>query len=251
MNPLIEQMQNRRTIRMFDASKPVSDAVLNQVLLAVRQAPVTIGAQIGSIIAVRDADSRKFIMEHAKGASGFQQHIVDAPVFLIFLIDYYKVNEGMKTTGASLGVQGSVAGLFHGITDVGIQIGAATIAAESCGLATVSIGAIMNNELTPFIKYFNLPELVFPVCGMCLGYPSVEGAHTKVKPRLPYNTFVHQEKYHQDVFNNFSEILQKTNEELSAWKGEPMKWSDYPNIAWQGKRNPHLNKNLNDQGFSL
>ncbi|WP_372852316.1 nitroreductase family protein [Pseudomonas protegens] len=64
----------------------------------------------------------------------------------------------------------------------------AVVALESLGLGGVYIGAI-RNDIEGVAKELGLPPQVYPIFGLCVGYPSTERL-AKVKPRCnrPGNT---------------------------------------------------------------
>lgn len=65
------------------------------------------------------------------------------------------------------------------------------IGAESVGLGGCYIGAI-RNEIAAVDNLLGLPDLVYPVFGMCLGYPAQD---PEIKPRLPLAVVLKQERY--------------------------------------------------------
>ena len=65
------------------------------------------------------------------------------------------------------------------------------VAAEANGLGICMVGGIRRNPANA-CRLLKLPERVFPLVGMCLGYPDQEGA---VKPRLPHEAIIHEEEY--------------------------------------------------------
>ena len=247
----LDFMKERHTVRGFDLSRPVTDDVLNEVLLATRQAPTAINAQNVSVIVIRDQAAKQYVAEQSRGAGGLQKHISEAPVLILFLMDFYKVDQGMKLTGNTIGIQKNINGIVAGMTDVGIALGAATVAAEALGLGTCIIGSIRNNDMGDFMKHFNLPPLVFPVCAITIGYPSSDQQKIPTKPRLPMSSFAHNEKYDMSIYTNFVQTVNQYDKELSEWAGQPTHWSDYPNIAYSQARHEHVTKNLRDQGFTF
>ncbi|MBN1314203.1 MAG: hypothetical protein JXA42_02005, partial [Anaerolineales bacterium] len=65
----------------------------------------------------------------------------------------------------------------------------------------------IRNHPAKVIAELELPDLVFPLTGMCLGYPAEEPAAT---PRLPLPAVLHREKYLDD----------KTDQYLNAYDKE-------------------------------
>ena len=77
------------------------------------------------------------------------------------------------------------------------------LAAESLGLGTVFLGAAPN--LAAELKdIFNLPERVFPVVGMILGWPA---EHPAPRPRIPTKFVLHQDQYQDMTDEGVEEAL--------------------------------------------
>jgi hypothetical protein len=125
-------------------------------------------------------------------------------------------------------------------------------AAESMGLGAVMIGA-MRNHPKEVGQLLGLPEGVYVVYGMCLGWP--DKAHIPVqKPRLPENLVIHQETYQcndtKEAIMRYDQRLaehyegQGNNLSTNAWTG--------PIAQKQGKANrPELRATLEAMGFSF
>jgi FMN reductase (NADPH) len=75
--------------------------------------------------------------------------------------------------------------------DAAIAMQTAALAAESLGLGVCYIGAIQSQP-GQVIELLELPRLVFPICGMTLGWPAVE---PRLRPRLPLRAVLHWEVY--------------------------------------------------------
>ena len=67
----------------------------------------------------------------------------------------------------------------------------ASLAAESLGLKGVMIGAV-RNDATASAKILGLPDRVYCVFGMCLGWPDEA---PEQKPRMDYAGMVHYDRY--------------------------------------------------------
>lgn len=253
-NPVIETLLSHRTVRLFDSNKAVPQEMLDAIIKATQQAPTSISGQQYSVIVIREKEKRQFIMEFAKGRGGFQQHIVDAPVFLLFVIDFYKGSLINKKENIPLKITDSIEAIIAGSVDVGIALGTAVAAAESFGLGTVCIGAIRNNDLTALIREFRLPEYTFPLVGLCIGYPTEEGKKIKIHPRLPLNTFAHQEYYNTEVFNDFDTILNQYNSQIAHYGkklGAASSWTEFVAQIYGNNAPMHLIQNFHDQHFSI
>ena len=67
----------------------------------------------------------------------------------------------------------------------------AYIAAQSLGLGGVFVGGI-RNDIGAVCDLLKLPQLVYPVFGMCLGYPAGE---QEQRPRLPLEVIFKTDTY--------------------------------------------------------
>ena len=75
--------------------------------------------------------------------------------------------------------------------DSAIQLATFVIAAERLGLGCCPISAVRDHAGT-IGGLLGLPDHVFPVAGMTLGWPAGEG---QVSPRLPLDVTVHLDRY--------------------------------------------------------
>lgn len=83
--------------------------------------------------------------------------------------------------------------LLLGTIDAALAAQNAVVALESLGLGSVYIGGI-RNDIKGVAKELGLPPKVYPVFGLCVGYPSPDQP-AKVKPRLPQQAVLHRETY--------------------------------------------------------
>ena len=87
----------------------------------------------------------------------------------------------------------------------------AAIAAESLGLGIVYIGGV-RNSIAEFSETLELPELVYPVFGMCLGYPDQEPG---LRPRLPVEAVLHHDSYNRATIEEVKNYDRTSSEYLS------------------------------------
>ncbi|MBU3128961.1 nitroreductase family protein [Clostridium tagluense] len=86
-------------------------------------------------------------------------------------------------------------GTLTGTFDTGIAMGGTIIATESLGIGIVPIGGISQSS-DEVIELLELPKYTYPIAGLALGYPS---DNSKQKPRMPFETFKHNEKYNTEI----------------------------------------------------
>jgi nitroreductase len=230
----------------FYSGKPVSDELLEAILSAARRAPTSSNMQTYTIVVVRDLETRKEIAKIAHG----QKHIETCEVFLAFCADIKRLQTAVANQGVAMAK--SLELTMIATIDAAIVGMSAQTAAESFGLGGVMIGAIRNDPKRA-AELLGLPEGVFVVYGMCLGWPDQDKVPPQ-KPRLPDTLTVHYEQY--DPSNPTAEIdayddalaehygnLDR-NQHIAAWSGPIAQRLAHP-------LRPHLRPDLEDMGFSF
>ena len=142
----------------------------------------------------------------------------------------------------------SADGLLVGAVDAGIMVNALQTAAHALGYGTTVIGAI-RKATKEFIKMLELPEYVFPIVGTTIGVP-VERKLTRVKPRVPLDTFVFEDTYNAKKVEEGVEFHEKDTIEWSEENGTPQLPSYKEMIARIYENFYNTSKqDLEDQGF--
>ncbi|MDO7905933.1 NADPH-dependent oxidoreductase [Paenibacillus sp. JX-17] len=188
MNNTLNQLNDHRSIRHY-TDQPVTDEQIQAIVTAAQAAPTWANGQQVSIIGVQDPEKREIIAQIAGG----QPWIAQAPLFLMFCMDYYRIKQVMDSRHVPLGAANNVDTLLIGSTDVGLSMGFAITAAQSLGLGIVPIGGV-RRDTQKLIELLDLPEYVFPVSGLVVGHPAEASAK---KPRLPLQAFYHSETYNR------------------------------------------------------
>jgi FMN reductase [NAD(P)H] len=186
MNQTIEVMKNHRCIRNF-LDKKIPDAIIDELVAVAQAAPNSINGQQISLVIVRDKEKKRRIAEIAGG----QTWIAQAPLFVLFVADFYKAKLAADKVGRSLVIPESIEATIAVSIDAGICLQNVITAAESLDLGIVPIGGIRNDPAA-MIELLNLPEYTFPINGLTIGYPA-DRSHKK--PRMPMSAFRHDEAY--------------------------------------------------------
>jgi len=180
-------LANRVSVRRF-TDDAVTDAHVDAILRAAIRAPTSSNLQAYSVIVVRDADVKRRIAEITDG----QRHVAECPVYLQFCADLTRMEAALKRHGRDLEDNNLECGLVASI-DASLVGMAAYMAADSLGIKGVMIGAVRNDPVE-IGRLLGLPRRVYPVFGMCLGWPAKD---YRQKPRLDLGATVHREKYDQ------------------------------------------------------
>jgi nitroreductase len=166
--------------------QPVDDDLLNVLLACAQSAPAKSDLQQFSIIVVRDAATRQAFADKLPN----MPWVKEAPVFLVFCGD---VSRGRKIA-AMRGyphANDNVDTFMNAAVDAALAMQALIGAANAAGLGCCPISHI-RNDVEDAADLLGLPPGVFPVAGMCVGWPA---GRAYVTLRLPPAVVVHQDRY--------------------------------------------------------
>lgn len=174
MNETLGVILNRRSTRQFLA-RSISEKVKAEIIGATLRAPTAGNLMLYSIIEVNDQAAKDTLAV----SCDHQPFIARASWVLLFLADYQRWFDYFRFCGtgdfarrAGLPMRKPAEGdLMLACCDALIAAQTAVIAAESCGLGSCYIGDIMENYET-HRDLFKLPRYTFPICLLCLGYPT-------------------------------------------------------------------------------
>jgi FMN reductase [NAD(P)H] len=181
-NAWIRQVLLRRTQRRYD-SRPVPEPVVRLILAAAFSASSKSDFQQASMIRVDDRVQR----ERLAALIPEMPWIGNAPVFLVFLGDARRLERISKHPVRN----GTLEGFFNATIDAALALQTCILAAETLGLGTCPI-SVLRNHIEAVGEILALPDKVFPVAGLCLGYPAQQGF---ISMRLSPEATVHQDRY--------------------------------------------------------
>ena len=203
----ILQLQHR-TCRQFRET-PVSEETLKLLFACSLSAPSKSDLQQVSIIHLQSEDSRNFI--HSVLPS--MPWVKSAPVFLLFCGDIYRIQtvcDMHKTTFA----HDPLDAFLNTVSDTAMVLQNFIIAAEAAGLGCCPISAV--REVTKQVaKFCQMPDGVYPLAGLCLGYP--DGV-SDISIRLPMSTTVHKDTYDSRNLRVNITDYDKRREEINPYK---------------------------------
>lgn len=243
MNNTIDTIKNHRSIRQY-LDKEVPNELIDEILKSAQAMPNSINGQQTSVIVVRDKKKREKLAELV----GNQEYVAKAPVFLVFVMDFYRTYLAGEKTGLKQVIHEDIEGILAGATDVGIALGASVVAAESLGLGIVPIGGIRKNP-EEVIKILGLPKYTFPMVGLVVGYPADE---SHKKPRVPFESFRHNEVYDikavEDSINVYDKQMNKYLKEIGRAEQE-INWSTFTSRIYQSVYYPKVKGTIDKQGL--
>lgn len=209
-NETMKLLIERASCRDF-SNKKISSQVLQLILEAGIHAPTAGNLQPYSVIKIEDDKTKQKLAKMC-----WQDFISDAPVLLLFCVDWHRIERWASLKVAPFTATSSFRHFWVSFQDVVICAQNICTAADSMGLGSVYIGSIIEH-ITAIKDMFKLPKGVFPVVLLCIGYPK-----TKPQPRkkLGVDVIVHSERYReigdQELIDAFNE---KYHEEFEISKG--------------------------------
>ncbi len=242
MNNFLEILQNHRSIRRYK-NIPVEKNTLTQIIKSAQCSSTSSHFQAYTIINVIDSDKRLAISQ----AAGGQRWIVEAPVFLVFCADLYRAKKHWINKQDRVFSNNEM--FIVATVDATLAAQQAFIAAESLGLGGVFVGGI-RNDLQKICDVLQLPELVYPVFGVCLGYPD---DNPELKPRLPMDIIFKTDSYNDESDNK---LIAQYNKEVEQYYikrtgGEQKEsWSERCSRLMMEKTRDGLGQVIQKQGFN-
>jgi FMN reductase [NAD(P)H] len=184
-NDLIRRVLSRKTVRRYSDKVP-GEELLDLLTACALSASAKSDFQQASILRVRDSSKRAAI------GSLFPSMpwIGNAPAFFVFLGDARRLQRLGELRGKPV-ENGTLEGFFNASIDAALAMQTMVLCAESCGLGVCPI-SVIRNEVDKVAGILALPDLVFPVAGLCVGYPAAEGF---VSLRLPRQVTTHADGY--------------------------------------------------------
>ena len=183
--PFVQQAMVRKTVRAYSERMP-AESLLEMVTAAALGASSKSDFQQASILRLRDPAVRASI-----GALfPAMPWIGLAPAFFVFLGDARRLQRLGELRGKPVDNR-TLEGFFNASVDAALAMQTFILAAESAGLGCCPI-SVIRNRIDQIAPWLGLPNLVFPVAGLCVGYPASPG---HVSLRLPRSLTVHTDRY--------------------------------------------------------
>lgn len=184
-DPWLHKTLMRRSQRRY-ADRAIPDGLVRLLLATAFSASSKSDFQQASVIWLQDRDRR----DRLAGLFPDMPWIGVAPVFLVFVGDARRLEQIGERHGHRQD-NGSLEGFFNATVDAALVLQTCVLAAETLGLGTCPI-SVLRNRIAEVGEILSLPDKVFPVAGLCLGYPAQEGF---VSMRLPLEANVHIDRY--------------------------------------------------------
>ncbi|MGC1495713.1 MAG: nitroreductase family protein [Sulfitobacter sp.] len=186
--PVLEGMVNRGSCRSF-RDQPVSVDLLETLSAVALAAPSKSDLQQRDIILMTSPAKRQELTALMSG----QAWIAQAPMIVVFCGNNRRQRLLHQWHDVPF-ANDHLDAFFNASVDAAIALGAFVTAAEAVGLGCCPISAI-RNEAAAVSNLLALPDHVFPVAGLAIGYPAQP---TVISKRLALGVTVHHDHYSED-----------------------------------------------------
>lgn len=242
-------LQQHRSIRGF-INKSIPEEDIQNIVASTLAVSSSSHGQAFSIINVSDSANRKKLAEYA----GNQQHVIECSHFFVFCADLHRLDRIAARDNVDLTASLDSTEMFIVATvDAALAAQNTAVAAEALGLGIVYIGGLRNNphQVSELLK---LPARVYPVFGMCIGYPD-PGQIPEQKPRLPREAIFFEDEY--VPFEQAAPYLQQYDQTMKQYylnrtnglRGDT--WSDTLTDKRKVPRRMFMKSFLTERGFPL
>ena len=188
-NDTITNILSRRSHRAFSAEM-VSQDLLDTLLATAFSAPSKSDLQQVSVIHIQDKAKQRRIAN----LSSETQWAADAPIFLVWCGDSRRIRKLADYRGHTF-ANDHLDAFMNAAVDAGICMQTFIIAAESFGLGCCPVSEI-RDHIELLSDELELPQHVFPLAGLCVGWPRHE---PNISMRLPLATTVHIDTYDDET----------------------------------------------------
>lgn len=166
--------------------RPVEHGLLRLVCACALSAPSKSDLQQSDIVIVNDAAIRKGIVATIPD----MPWIEDAPAFLVFVGNGQRLPAVSRLRNKPF-PNDHLDAFFNASVDVAIVLATFMCAATAVGLGCCPISAIRDHPEV-VSELLRLPQRLFPIAGLCVGWPAQEG---EITPRLSLQTTVVENSY--------------------------------------------------------
>ena len=252
-NETLAGILTRRSQRNFK-SDPVDEDLLNTLLATAFSAPSKSDLQQACVIHLRDRDKQRRIAEMTNST----RWAAEAPVFLVWCGDSRRIRRLAEWRGHPF-ANDHLDAFMNAAVDAGICLQTFIVAAESYGLGCCPVSEI-RNHVQQLSDELELPQHVFPVAGLAVGWPLALPA---LSMRLPMTVSVHDDRYDDTNLIEDVSAYDRRREQYAPTAPEDQRLVDEfgvaPDYGWSENRTRQYSKPartdfgryIRRQGFNL
>ena len=181
----VAQLLSHRTHRRYKTDA-IPDEMLEVLLAAALSAPSKSDLQQVAIVVIKDRVKQATIGEWIPD----MPWIAGAPLFMVFCGDNRRIRRVAELRRRPF-PNDTLDMFMNAAVDAGLALQSFITAAEALGLGCCPI-SVVRNHVEKLSELLELPPGVFPLAGLCVGYPTQPGW---ISLRLPPAVTVHTDRY--------------------------------------------------------
>ena len=208
------QLAARGSVRKFRPDA-VPYATLRRLCALALCAPTKSDMQQRDIIIIDEPSIKSEIAALLTGGPLGQKWLAGVPNLLVFCGNNRRQRRIHTLRGIPF-VNDHLDAFFNAAVDAGIALSAFVIAAEADGLGVCPVSAIRNHALA-ISQLLKLPDHVFPVAGLAVGYPAET---PDISMRLPLSVTVHRNNFEEEGIDAAIETYDRRREAAQPYAAQ-------------------------------
>lgn len=219
-----QKMASRGVVRRF-TDEPVPADLVDTLCALALSSPTKSDLQQRDILIVEDAAKRARIDQLLAD----QDWIPTAPVFLVFLGNNRRHRQVHEWRGKPF-VNDHLDAFFNATVDAAIALSAFCTAAEAAGLGCCPV-SVLRDHAAEVSDLLALPDHVFPIAGLGLGWPQRPGWTSL---RLPLTHTVHRDTFKEDGLREAVEGYDARRRGVAPYRSQRdvQTWGEDPAYGW-------------------
>lgn len=252
-NTTLENILSHRSHRAFK-NETIPRDLLDTLFAAAFSAPSKSDLQQACVVHVQDPEKKKRIAH----ATATIRWAADAPVFLVWCGDSRRIRKLAQWRGHEF-ANDHLDAFMNAAVDAGICMQTFITAAESFGLGCCPVSEV-RNQVELLSRELDLPQHVFPVAGLAVGWPLRE---SRISMRLPMSITVHTDRYNDDNLVEEVEHYDCRREEVEQTPPDEQRyveefgvsskygWSENRTRQYSRPARDDFGRYIRSQGFNL
>ncbi len=171
--------------------------------------------------------------------------VEQAPVFLVFCGNGRRIRQVSTLRGETF-ANDHLDAFFNATVDAAIVLASFITAAEAAGLGCCPISAV-RNHCEAVNELLALPDHVFPVAGMCVGYPDKAG---RVNQRLPLEVTTHVDAFDESGLEAHIDAYDRRRAAAMP-ESERYFWSEAKAKQYSAPQRTDFGAYIRNKGFNL
>ncbi len=252
-NKTLSDILSHRSCRAYKPD-PISEELIQTLFAAAFSAPSKSDLQQACVIRIEDRTKQQRIAS----LSPYTAWVATAPVFMVWCGDSRRIRRLSEWRGHPF-ANDHLDAFMNAAVDVGIAMQTFIIGAESVGLGCCPVSEI-RDQIYPLSSELKLPKWVFPVAGLCVGWPAKE---TRTSLRLSLHTTVHLNSYDDSELIEQVADYDRRREDIEQTPSEEQRmvekfgisseygWSENRTRQYSVPARTDFGRYIRDQGFDL